>query len=103
MCIRDSAKACAAILRGVKEPVELENHLRHLSVETGFSKEVLMQQIGAAPPPKVVTAAKRCLLYTSFSCGKLFQHQVRAFIAHQFCGLHQFGYVAGGIEVVGVQ
>ena len=53
------AKACAAILRGVKEPVELENHLRHLSVETGFSKEELMQQIGAAPPPKVVTAAKR--------------------------------------------
>ena len=53
------AKACAAILRGGKEPVELENHLRHLSVETGFSKEVLMQQIGAAPPPKVVTAAKR--------------------------------------------
>lgn len=53
------AKACAAILRGVKEPVELENHLRHLSVETGFSKEVLMQQIGAAPTPKVVTAAKR--------------------------------------------
>lgn len=53
------AKACAALLRGVKEPVELENHLRHLSVETGFSKEVLMQQIGAAPPPKVVTAAKR--------------------------------------------
>lgn len=53
------AKACAAILRGLKEPVELENHLRHLSVETGFSKEVLMQQIGAAPPPKVVTAAKR--------------------------------------------
>lgn len=53
------AKACAAILRGVKEPVELENHLRHLSVETGFSKEVLMQQIGAAPPPKVVTVPKR--------------------------------------------
>ena len=53
------AKACAAILRGEKEPVEMENHLRHLSVETGFSKEVLMQQIGAAPPPKVVTAAKR--------------------------------------------
>lgn len=53
------AKACAAILRGVKEPVELENHLRHLSVETGFSKEVLMQQIGAAPPSKVVMAAKR--------------------------------------------
>ena len=53
------AKACAAILRGVKEPVELENHLRHLSVETGFSKEVLMQQVGAAPPPKVVLAPKR--------------------------------------------
>ena len=28
----------AAIIELPKEPVELENHLRHLSVETGFSK-----------------------------------------------------------------
>ena len=53
------AKACAAILRGVKEPVELENHLRHLSVETGFSKEVLLQQVGIAPAPKAAVAPRR--------------------------------------------
>lgn len=52
------AKACAAILRGVKEPVELENHLRHLSVETGFSKEVLLQQVGIAPAPKAAVAPR---------------------------------------------
>ncbi len=47
------AKACAAILRPL-EPVELENHLQELMVQTGFSREVLMAQIGvsipAAPP-----------------------------------------------------
>ena len=53
------AKACAAILRDVKEPVELENHLRHLSVETGFSREVLLQQVGASPAPKPVAAPRR--------------------------------------------
>ena len=53
------AKACAAILRDVKEPVELENHLRHLSVETGFSREVLLQQVGASPTPKPVAAPRR--------------------------------------------
>ncbi|MGN0779831.1 MAG: DNA primase, partial [Aristaeellaceae bacterium] len=33
------AKACAAILRDL-EPVELENHLQQLMVQTGFSREV---------------------------------------------------------------
>ena len=40
------AKACAAILRKVREPVELENHVQHLSVVTGFSRDVLVEQIG---------------------------------------------------------
>ncbi len=40
------AKACAIILRKVREPVELENHVRHLSLVTGFSRDVLIQQIG---------------------------------------------------------
>ncbi len=40
------AKACAPVLRKVREPVELENHLRHLSLVTGFSRDVLMQQVG---------------------------------------------------------
>lgn len=43
------AKQCAQILKDVKEPVEMENHLEALSVQTGFSKEVLMAQIGIAP------------------------------------------------------
>ncbi len=43
------AKRCAQILKTVKEPVEIENHLEALSVQTGFSKEVLMAQIGINP------------------------------------------------------
>lgn len=31
------AKACAAFLRKVREPVELENHIKKLSLETGFT------------------------------------------------------------------
>ena len=45
------AKACASILRKL-EPVERENHLQELMVHTGFSREVLLEQIGlpvAAP------------------------------------------------------
>lgn len=55
----DYAKACAVFLKSVSEPVDLENYLRHLSLETGFSREVLLQQIGAAPPPRHTPAPKR--------------------------------------------
>lgn len=40
------AIACCNILRKVKNPVELENYLDKLSVQTGFAREVLMRQIG---------------------------------------------------------
>jgi len=53
------AKACAAFLRNVKEPVELENHVRRLALETGFSREVLLQQIGIAAPAAAKTPAPR--------------------------------------------
>lgn len=43
------AKACAQILKGL-EPVEMENHLQQLMVQTGFSREVLMAQIGQTLP-----------------------------------------------------
>ncbi len=43
------AKACAQILKGL-EPVEMENHLQQLMVQTGFSREVLMAQIGQTIP-----------------------------------------------------
>ncbi len=40
------AKACAALLKKVRDPVDLENYLEMLSVQTGFSREVLLAQIG---------------------------------------------------------
>lgn len=42
----DYAKACADVLRNVQSPVDLENYLESLSVQTGFSKEVLRAQVG---------------------------------------------------------
>lgn len=44
------AKACAELLKKVKEPVELENYLELLHVQTGFSREVLIAQIGVSFP-----------------------------------------------------
>ncbi len=44
------AKGCAALLRTVREPVELENYLELLSVQTGFSRDVLVAQVGITPP-----------------------------------------------------
>lgn len=40
------AIACARHLAKVKEPVELENHVRQLMLTTGFDREVLLAQIG---------------------------------------------------------
>ncbi|MDO5378048.1 MAG: DNA primase [Clostridia bacterium] len=40
------AIACAKHLAKVKEPVELENYLQQLMVATGFTREVLLAQIG---------------------------------------------------------
>ena len=55
------AKACAAFLRNVKEPVELENYVKRLSLETGFTREVLMRQIGVTEPatPSKTPVSKR--------------------------------------------
>ena len=57
------AKACASILQKL-EPVERENHLQELIVQTGFSREVLLAQIGvnapaAGKPAAPETAAAR--------------------------------------------
>ena len=54
------AKAGAAILRTVREPVELENYVKQLAFETGFTREVLLDQIGIAPKaPAQVPAPRR--------------------------------------------
>ena len=47
------AMRCCDILRRVKSPIEMENHLRRLVNETGYDRETLLGQIGtvkAAPP-----------------------------------------------------
>ena len=44
------AKACAALLKSVKDPVDLENYLELLSVQTGFSRDVLLSQVGVPSP-----------------------------------------------------
>ncbi len=46
------AKACAPLLSRL-EPVELENHLQELMVQTGFTREVLLAQIGRSAPRAV--------------------------------------------------
>ena len=43
------ARACASILRDL-EPVELEGHLQELMVQTGFTRDVLVAQIGVKAP-----------------------------------------------------
>ena len=45
------AIACCSILRKVSNPVELENYLNKLSVQTGFDREVLLRQIGTVSSP----------------------------------------------------
>lgn len=44
------AIASGKILKKVKEPVILENHIQRLMVETGFSHAVLMEQVGVSSP-----------------------------------------------------
>ena len=41
------ALRCCAILKRVKSPIEMENHLRRLVNETGYDREILLRQIGA--------------------------------------------------------
>ena len=50
------AIACAKHLAKVREPVELENHVRQLMLTTGFSREVLLAQIGRT---EMIESAKR--------------------------------------------
>jgi DNA primase len=45
------AKACAEILRRVAQPVELENHLQRLALQTGFTRDVLIAQVGISQMP----------------------------------------------------
>ena len=63
------AKACAALLKKVPDPVDLENYLELLSVQTGYSREVLLAQVGQkakmnedayiSPPQREKLSAKR--------------------------------------------
>ncbi len=53
------AKASARILKSVREPVELENHLKQLAVDTGYTREVLLKQMGATKETRNTYAPRR--------------------------------------------
>ena len=42
------ALRCCEILKKVKNPVEMENHLRRLVQQTGYDREILLRQIGVS-------------------------------------------------------
>lgn len=42
------AIACCELLRAVRNPVELENYISRLMIDTGFARDVLIRQIGAS-------------------------------------------------------
>ena len=54
--ITQYALRCCEVLRRVKSPIELENHLRRLANETGYDREILLRQVGAT---EVAVAANR--------------------------------------------
>ena len=62
----DYAKACAAILQKL-EPVERENHLQELIVQTGFSRDVLLAQMGVSAPAAGKAAASAAPARQRFS------------------------------------
>ncbi len=53
------AKASAKILKSVREPVELENHLKQLAIDTGYTREVLLKQMGATQQTRNTYTPKR--------------------------------------------
>ena len=50
---------CCAILKKLKNAVELENYLRELSAKTGYSREVLLRQIGLSVQTAPQTAPQK--------------------------------------------
>ena len=42
------ALRCCEVLRKVKNPIEMENHLRRLVNQTGYDREILLRQIGVS-------------------------------------------------------
>lgn len=55
----DYAKRCAQILQKVDSPVEIENYLQMLTVQTGFPRETLIMQMGIKMPAVPVSPGER--------------------------------------------
>ena len=53
------ALRCCEILRRVKDPVIMENHLRALVNQTGYDREILLRQIGVTGKETVKPAQRR--------------------------------------------
>ena len=53
------ALRCCEILKKVKNPVEMENHLRQLVNQTGYDREILLRQIGVTAEKAPATRDRR--------------------------------------------
>ena len=53
------ALRCCAILKNVKSPIDMENHLRKLVNETGYDREILLRQIGMSARTQQPTTRRR--------------------------------------------
>ena len=53
------ARMGSEILKAVHEPVELDTYVRQLAFESGFTREVILEQIGASPQRQRALAPKR--------------------------------------------
>lgn len=53
------AMRCCEILRRLKSPIEMENHLRRLVNETGYDRETLLGQIGVVKLPQTRERVRR--------------------------------------------
>ena len=53
------ALKCCEILKNVKNPIEMENHLRRLVNETGYDREILLRQIGVSASAQPQTPRRR--------------------------------------------
>lgn len=73
------AIAASKILKPITEPVVLEGYLRQLMVDTGFSREVLLEQIGrSAPAPSPASDIKPAVKIHNIGKNALMPDYVRA-------------------------
>ena len=88
------AKGCAALLKKVPDPVDLENYLELLSVQTGFSREVLVAQMGV---PEIGEPRNKTSVIREKSGGKPFHPEEGVRTEQTLIALLASGKLPGGM------